>query len=371
VRNGRVDEEALAALERGTDPQLAAAGLFQAAKLESDRENFNAARNYLQRALFALPDTPALQVHYSYVLLRLGRTAEALSQAEQAARLSPGSADAQQMLGATSYAADRLPDAIAAWKRSLALRPNASIAAQLAKAEREAAAERSFDQQDSRHFTLRYEGSAVPEALRRDVLRTLDQHYEDLVRAFGVAPRESIGVVLYTDKTFFNVTQAPRWAGALYDGKLRLPVGGLDGMTAELSRSLRHELAHSFIHQITRGRCPTWLNEGLAMLIEDRTSARNGRQLARLFAVGVHVPYNMLESDFVNLRADQADIAYAQSLAAAEFIHRTYGMGDLVRVLQRIGEGSGNEAALRATLRLGYAQLERDVGEYLKRTYGD
>jgi hypothetical protein len=130
-------------------------------------------------------------------------------------------------------------------------------------------------------------------------------------------------------------------------------------------------LAHSFIHQITRGRCPTWLNEGIAMLLEDRTSARNGRQLARLFVAGVHVPYNLLESDFINLRTDQADVAYAQSLAAAEFIHRNHGMSDLVRLLQRIGEGSGNEAAMRAVLRLGYAELERDIGEYLKRTYGE
>ena len=69
--------------------------------------------------------------------------------------------------------------------------------------------------------------------------------------------------MLYTEQAFFDVTQAPSWSGAVNDGKLRIPVQGLDSVTSDLARVLKHELAHSFINQLTGGRCPQWLNEGL------------------------------------------------------------------------------------------------------------
>ena len=37
-----------------------------------------------------------------------------------------------------------------------------------------------------------------------------------------------------------------------------------------LSRILKHELTHSFLYQKTQGRCPTWLQEGVAQWMEGR-----------------------------------------------------------------------------------------------------
>jgi hypothetical protein len=46
-------------------------------------------------------------------------------------------------------------------------------------------------------------------------------------------------------------------------------------------------------------------------------------------------------------------------------------MSDIQRVLQRIGEGSSTEAALRATIHSDYGQLESELGKYLSDKYGD
>jgi hypothetical protein len=54
-----------------------------------------------------------------------------------------------------------------------------------------------------------------------------------------------------------------------------------------------------------------------------------------------------------------------------EYISDTYGMSDVQRILQRIGEGSSAEAALRATVHTDYGQLESEVGRYLASKYGD
>ncbi len=50
---------------------------------------------------------------------------------------------------------------------------------------------------------------------------------------------------------------------------------------------------------------------------------------------------------------------------------RAYGLGDVARLLQRLGEGQGMELALRSTIHGGYADLEADIAIYLKKNYGE
>jgi Peptidase MA superfamily len=218
---------------------------------------------------------------------------------------------------------------------------------------------------------LRYEGQQTPDSFRRDLISTLESHYNDLVRDLGVAPRGSIAVILYTDQGFFDVTQSPAWAGAVNDGKLRIPVSGMSSVNSELSRVLKHELAHSFINQLSAGRCPQWLNEGIAQALEPKSLLSRGRRLAELFKAQKEIPFNALEGSFMHFSPMEAILAYDESLAAVQFIVDTQGMSDLQRILQRLGEGNSTEVALRATIHDDYGQLEREVGKYLISKYGD
>lgn len=273
------------------------------------------------------------------------------------------------MLGYAQFAADRDREAIQAWKHSLEVRPDPVIQSYLAKAVRASSAEASYVQRESSHFTLRYEGKQTSESLRSQLMSTLDAEYDDLVRVFGVAPRNSIAVVLYTNQEFFDVTQAPSWSGAVNDGKLRIPIEGISTVTPELTRVLRHELAHSFINQLSGGRCPQWLNEGIAQAIEPKSISSRGRRLALLFQAQREIPFNTLEGSFMSLSPAEANLAYDESLAAVQYINETYGMSDLQRMLARLGEGSSPEAALRTTIHSDYGQLQDDLSKYLSRKY--
>jgi tetratricopeptide (TPR) repeat protein len=370
IRAGKVDTDALAALEQG-DARNAAAGYFLAGKHEFERENFSKARTYLETALRFDSQNPTILNYFAAVLVRTGNAAEALPYAERAVRVAPDSPDALDVLGYAQFAADRNRDAISTWKRSLQLRPDANVEQLLAKAEREANAESEFSQRESSHFTLRYEGKQTSESLRRELVATLESAYEDLVRDLGIAPRSSIPVVLYTEQAFFDVTHAPAWTSAINDGKLRIPVEGLTSVTPELARVLKHELAHSFINQLSGGRCPQWLHEGVAQVLEPKSLASNGSRLAALFKAQHQIPFNTLEGSFMHFSPVEAMLAYDESLAAVEFINETYGMSDLKRILERLGEGSSTEAALRATIHSDYGQLETEVGRYLNSKYGD
>jgi hypothetical protein len=274
------------------------------------------------------------------------------------------------MLGFVQFATDHTADAIRSWKKSLALRPDPTVKQYLERAERESSAESSFSERESSHFNLHFEGKQTSEGFRRDLLAALDIDYDDLVRDLGYSPHDNIAVTLYTQQAFFDVTRAPSWSGALNDGKLRIPVSGMGSVTPDLARVLKHELTHSFIAQMSSSRCPTWLNEGIAQMEEGKSSASNGHALAQLFSAGAEIPYNMLEGSFMNFSAPEASTAYAESLAAAEYIRDTYGMEDMQRILENLGRGSATEAAMRGTIHSDYRQLQDEMTRWLADRYG-
>ncbi|HYA24660.1 MAG TPA: tetratricopeptide repeat protein [Terriglobales bacterium] len=370
VHDGHVDEAELSSLERSESSQTVAAGYFIAGKHEYEQGNFPRARGYLETALRFDGQNPSVLNYYAVLLAKTGHASEALPYAERAVSLSPESPDSLTVLGYVQYSADRDQQAIRTWKHSLQLRPDPAVQQFLAKAERDASVQANYAERESSHFILHYEGQQTSELLRSQLLATLDSEYDDLVHQLGIEPRNNIPVVLYTNQTFFDVTRAPSWSGAINDGKLRIPVQGVSSVTPELARVLKHELAHSFINQLTAGRCPQWLNEGLAQFVEPKPLSDGGR-LAGLYRTQHQIPLNALEGTFVNFSSLQATVAYGESLAAVQYISEAYGMGDLQRILERLGQGSSAEAALRAILHSDYADLENQVGKFLVTKYGN
>ncbi len=371
IKEGKIDLDALASLEAKGNPELTATADFIAGKFEFEHGNVAQSRRYFENALRFQPDSSTILTYYAALLLRTGNAAQALPYAQHAARSAPDSPDAYAMLGYAQFASDRTKDAIASWKRSLGLRPDPAVQQLLAKAQREQSAESDFTQNETSHFVLHYEGEQTSDALRRQILAALESDYDDLARDLGTPPRDNILVTLYTNTAFFDVTNAPAWAGALNDGKLRIPVSGLTSVTPDLARVLKHELAHSFIASLASGRCPTWLNEGIAQFLEPRNLGSEGRPLAQLFKAQQDIPLNMLEGGFTRFSGVKASIAYAESLAAVSYINDSYGMSDVQRILERLSQGSSAEAALRSTIHSDYGQFESDLGRYLADKYGD
>ena len=371
IRDGKVDQDALASLERKSNPVLSSAAYFIAGKFEFERGNLGQSRQYFESALRFQPDSSTILTYYAAALARTGDGREALSYAERAVRSNPNSPDAYTMLGYAQFVTDRTKDAITSWQQSFALRPDPAVQRLLDKAQREQKAESEFAQHESSHFVLHYEGKASSETLRNQILSVLEADYDDLVRDLGTPPRDNVLVTLYTETAFFDVTHAPSWAGALYDGKLRIPLSGLNEVTPELARVLKHELSHAFIAKLSGGRCPPWLNEGIAQFLEPKSLAGDGRQLALLYKAQKNIPLNVLEGSFMRLSGPGAYIAYAESLAAVIFISDSYGLSEIPRILERINQGSSTEAALRASLHSDYGQFEQDLGRYLVDKYGE
>jgi tetratricopeptide (TPR) repeat protein len=371
VKEGKIDADALAILENKGNAELSATADFIAGKFEFEHGNIAQSRQYFESALRFQPSNSTILIYYSALLVRTGNASQALQYSERAVQSRPDSADAYTMLGYAQFSSDHTKDAVVSWKRSLELRPDSKVQQLLAKAQREQTAESNFSQGESIHFVLHYEGHQTPDALRAQIIATLESDYDDLVRDLGTPPRDNILVTLYTEQAFFDVTNAPSWSGAINDGKLRIPVNGLSSMTPELAHVLKHELAHSFITQLSAGRCPMWLHEGIAQFVEPRSLSSQGRQLSQLFKIQREIPLNVLEGSFMSFNGAQAYVAYAESLAAVSYINDSYGMSDIQRILERLSQGNSMEAALRTTIHSDYGQLESDLARYLADKYGE
>jgi Peptidase MA superfamily/Tetratricopeptide repeat len=374
LRDGTINDRALAQIDAsattgGADALARAIGAESAAsKFELEHNNLGGALQHAERALDFAPGQLPLLLTVAYVHLRRGEYQPALDLLDKGRRSDPNSADIAKLAGWADYGLNRLADAVAEWKRSQQQHPDPDVARALEKAQRDLSVENNFREGRSAHFDLHYYGEAAPE-LARDVLHVLEGDFEDIAAGLNYIPKQPISVTLYTNQLFQDITRAPSWAGALNDGRIRVPVQGLPSVTPELARVLRHELTHSFINEKTHGRCPTWLNEGIAQWMEGkRTDASTAAVLLSMYDRHQDPSLSVLESSWMSLQSGFAAIAYAWSLAVVEGIEAA-SPGDLERLLDRIDEGASTQDALRAALHETYADLNAATADYLHKVH--
>ena len=319
-------------------------------------------------ALTFSPDEPVLLMNVAYLYLRRSEYRQSLDYLERARRFAPDNPDVAKLAGWSYYGMNKMDQAVAEWKRAQALRPDPEVSAALEKAQRDKQEEENYKENESSHFSLRYSGSAAP-SLARDVLRTLESHFSAVESELNFTPPDSIGVILYTQQAFADITQAPGWVGALNDGRIRVPVQGLTAVTPELSRVLKHELTHSFVQQKTHGRAPTWIQEGLAQWMEGKRSGDSASVLLQIYDQKQAASLAQLEGTWMKLPPDEAAKAYAWALANIEYIVKADGMGDVQRILDRIGSGGTPETALREVLHSNYDDVMQSTAEFLRKNY--
>lgn len=203
-------------------------------------------------------------------------------------------------------------------------------ATQLAKEEGELQIE------DSRHFRLEFDGTPSKTDIY-EALTVLEVAYDSLGRLFNFYPEKRIHLVLYQSKEFQGSSSRPEWVGAIFDGKLRISLSAMKHR--EIYRPMIiHELTHAFIHSITLGQIPLWLNEGIAQEVD-------GSELSERPA-GAPPTLEALTHSFVKVRERETALKlYWYSLAMVkEMLSASIHFSDLAKILQIIGEKGINEA---------------------------
>jgi tetratricopeptide (TPR) repeat protein len=279
---------------------------------------------------------------------------------ERALELDPRGRWAYRALGDLAYRRDDLEGAAGNWSRALELDPgDRELRARIERIRREHRTEKDFNKDVTSHFSVKYEGRERIEA-GRIILRTLEDAYGEVGRELSFYPDREIAVILYSDRQFQEVTDAPGWSGAVFDGKIRVPIGGIERETPGLRALLYHEYTHAVVRAIAP-RVPTWLNEGLAQYFEKRTIS--GQQLAvlrQVHAAGKLPSLRALEGSFMGLNGSQAGYAYLLSLSAVRQMVEDYGMYRVRSVLDALKDGADTPTAISNGLLLSYEDFERN-----------
>ena len=120
--------------------------------------------------------------------------------------------------------------------------------------------------ENSMHFRLEFDGGPSKKDVM-EALAVLEVAYDSISNLFDFLPENKMCLVLYQDKEFQGVGPRPDWVGAVFDGKLRVPVNMM--AYREVYRPvLFHELTHAFVRAMTRADVPCWMNEGIAQVID-------------------------------------------------------------------------------------------------------
>jgi tetratricopeptide (TPR) repeat protein len=377
VRQNQIDEGYLRELDHALEDKpnaenrrLLVQAYQEAANFLSRQGDPEGAIEKCQHALKLVENDPGLTAALGYLLVKQDRPWQATELLLPAQDRDPNNPDIPLLLGSAYYAMNDLDQAIREWNQALTIQENPSVREAVEKAQREREWSGGYQELRSQHFLLRYDEGNV-KALGNEVLSKLEDTFQELEQDLDIYPRETITVVLYPNQAFRDITRSPTWAGAANDGKLRIPVSGLQSVTPELAAVLKHELTHSFIRQETQGRCPQWFNEGLAQMEEGKKTESFGAELARLMAAGETPPYSTLEGSFMNLSDLQAKQAYAKSLAALEYLRETYGMGEICQMLKLMASKPTFSSILQQELQLDYPRFEGEVTGYVLKRYGN
>lgn len=335
---------------------------------EAKASNFDPAVKLLERAIKTDPKNFAPLVQLGSYLMRLDRVPEAILRLEEAIELKPGEIDAHEMLGRAYYEDNDIPSARAQWDYVITMDPSRESLRELyEKAFREEAVEYDFSRKSSRHFSLSYP-PGTPFPLRQRVLTILEGAYRDIGGKFGrVFPAGPIQVIIYTAEDFSEATQLEAHVGALFDGKIRVPVTDQHGNTiadAELVRRLTHEYVHVVVRHVAGDKVPWWLNEGLAeTLSKGKDMTPQDRQaLNRLYGNNAAFDLAELESHQLHkLDPDALRMAYVQSHATVAHMVDKYGTRVIPGLLKDLSIGTSLDEAIRFNTHRTYAALEQEV----------
>lgn len=328
-----------------------AASCFEAWAWRALRENrADEAMALFTEGLRERPEAPTLLKGLGIAAIHAGRLDKAIAPLETAAAAT-SEADVRLLLARLYDHRDDSAAAIHHLRALLTREPQHPLAAGLlSKIERERGAEAGFHRETTAHFVVKWRSDGGAEALRV-VLRLLEAAHRQLHAQLGYRPIGRVHVVLYGDQQFRAVTRVHGWVSGLFDGKIRLPVGAATPASPALERLIVHEYAHAAIHDLSRGRAPRWLHEGLAQLLEGAP-----------VDPGLRVPGSLTLAALEALIADpdpaRARTGYDLALWLTDDLASRGGMASLRALLDRVAVGDSAPMALGRVYGVRLSELE-------------
>ncbi len=315
------------------------------------QQRFGDALGAFTRAAALRPADGGLCFGAGVAAFMLGQNEVAQARFECALALNPNHLQAAVWLGDLHYRSGRLREAIAIYEAAERRSPNASeLHEQLAVWRKEQDLQSRFRDVRTEHFTALFE-APTDEPLARLAVERLEAAYWRVGKTLGVYPPQPITVVLYTREQFGDITKLAAWSVAVYDGRIRVPIGGALEQRDELDRVLSHEFVHAVVAMFGGRTVPAWMNEGLATVLEPAGSEDAEAALTR---IDMPPSLSTLHRSFVGLSRRDAEIAYASAARAVRRLIEQHGAPAVVALLEDLARGVPFASAFHQRIEMRY-----------------
>jgi tetratricopeptide (TPR) repeat protein len=351
------------ALQAQPDSEPARKGLAKAwvglagASLQAGR--LPQSRDSLEKAVALLPDAADYRLMLARVCFRQNDVEAARAAVDEALERAPDSGPARELSGDLYDRAGELNLAVGEWEAALKAGASPRLAAKIERARREMAVEQGMERESSRHFAVLYDRD-VPRDLVKSIFELLDKAFDVLHDRLGEYPRGEIAVLLYGKVAFSDVTRSPDWVGGLYDGKIRIPVGGLT--TAEEAVSLYnvivHEMTHAFLFRAAPEGLPRWFHEGLATSFQGWDPARIRAWFSEHPPAGLAGITSLADVDRALTGRGDVNTAYAAARLALQEIEDARGFGAVRGIIAGVGAGRPFAEVFRDEVRMELPEFE-------------
>jgi len=218
----------------------------------------------------------------------------------------------------------------------------------------------------SEHFYVKYRRGS--EEIAGLVLEAAEYFYPALALEFGYSCQHKIPVILYSSRSELSgaygwgsgeSAMGVYWAGTIgvLDPRLWLAASPPKGDVRKeflASGPLAHEITHLMVDYVSAGRCPRWLNEGIAQYYEYVLAGTEPVTLDS--GTGSVYTLRELETDFEGL--PDWELAYWQSLDIVRYLAGRFGRDSLVRLLGEMGRGASLSEALESVCGITPEELE-------------
>jgi hypothetical protein len=242
-----------------------------------------------------------------------------------------------------------LDEALEAVSDYLAADPIPAVARMKRRVEVQRDIQHDYRRQSESGLTLLWPPEQLSEANAGALLHAVSTALDDAAALTGTTRRAKLTIVVYPGREeLLAVSCVQSWAGALYDGTLRLVAA--PGEPMGVGRvSLRHEALHAQVIPLAPS-APRWFHEGLAQSFagEVDRALPTWRLMVRNRS---WIPFSSLGGTFQAFeQSEDARLAYAQSLALIELLRSSGGSHALQEAIRAFEEGAGAETVLqRAT----------------------
>lgn len=200
-----------------------------------------------------------------------------------------------------------------------------------------------YNEVQTKNFSIRFDNGINDNTIKL-VAETSEKHYDYLCSLYKYRPKQKPIVVIYSDSYNLmknaNLGESKPPMGVYYASLISIltpeawiPEGYNIKKTFVKQGPMVHEVTHLLVDDITKGNCPLWFTEGLALYSEYITED---------YEWGKDVSFSNVYTieDLENFTDQDPYLAYTESFRKVKMIVDKYGFDKINDILELLGQGN-------------------------------